>query len=471
MESATWHKYVEKYYWVLEIFTPFVVNQQSDYPEHFIVTVIQSDFWAIVNHSPRTRIYSQYSYTYQGRRGEALLIPIKLETGSSLVDIVGGESDKGTESESKESTEGIEYWRPQEAEGGDFPKSLDLEPDLAARMTDEPSQSSKAVLASPPFEFIHWQKGNKANFNNKTAVLGDLFARRNWGTILEFIKELDNKFLDPHLKLKAEIALHSYEQKEMTVDAYSGGLESKLMEAGLPPDTHKSYPFIHSILRCNLSQFLRDCISQQENLPTMYSEWKTQLSLTVELAMRARPHDIISHCRYQLYMCSCVRQSKSWLLQKVAARKWEQQNEELNLERRRDRPPQQRLLPPRYQQYQPHYQQNWNYLPPQHQQIVPCTEMQRPQYIQQRSYYTPLHHRGRRPRMQSIQTQQEHLEDQAYLWRLEVQTHRDNVGPTRTLFVTIVVSKATLLEIAHMERWQYIIWKRRKPKTLPLRHH
>ncbi|EGO02203.1 hypothetical protein SERLA73DRAFT_71346 [Serpula lacrymans var. lacrymans S7.3] len=33
-------EYVEKYYWILEILTPFVVNQQSDYPEHFIVTVI-----------------------------------------------------------------------------------------------------------------------------------------------------------------------------------------------------------------------------------------------------------------------------------------------------------------------------------------------------------------------------------------------------------------------------------------------
>ncbi|EGO03832.1 hypothetical protein SERLA73DRAFT_149993 [Serpula lacrymans var. lacrymans S7.3] len=32
-------KYVEKYYWVLEILTPFIVNQRSDYPEHFIITV------------------------------------------------------------------------------------------------------------------------------------------------------------------------------------------------------------------------------------------------------------------------------------------------------------------------------------------------------------------------------------------------------------------------------------------------
>ncbi|EGN93801.1 hypothetical protein SERLA73DRAFT_78179 [Serpula lacrymans var. lacrymans S7.3] len=220
-------------------------------------------------------------------------------------------------------------------------------------MTNKLNQGSKAVLASPPFEFIgkketyvDWKnalanyffaypksfqtnsskilfalsrissdKANdachtwKANFNNRTTVLGDLFAPRNWGTISEFIKELDNEFLDPHLKLKAEITLHSYKQREMTVDAYFGGLKSKLMEAGLPPDAHESYLFIHSILRRNLSQFLRDCILQQENLPTTYSEWK------------------------------------------VAARKWEQQNEELNLERRRDRPPQQRLSPPQYQQY------------------------------------------------------------------------------------------------------------------------
>ncbi|EGN93802.1 hypothetical protein SERLA73DRAFT_126242 [Serpula lacrymans var. lacrymans S7.3] len=73
--------------------------------------------------------------------------------------------------------------------------------------------------------------------------------------------------------------------------------------------------------------------------------------------------------------------------------------------------------------------------------------------------------------MQSIQTQQECLEDQVYLWRLGVQTRRDNVGPTRTLFVTIAASKATFLGIVHTERWQYVIWKRRKPKTLPLRHH
>ncbi|EGN91495.1 hypothetical protein SERLA73DRAFT_128152 [Serpula lacrymans var. lacrymans S7.3] len=73
--------------------------------------------------------------------------------------------------------------------------------------------------------------------------------------------------------------------------------------------------------------------------------------------------------------------------------------------------------------------------------------------------------------MQSIQTQQEHLEDQVYLWRLGVPTRRDNVGPTRTLFVTIVANKATLLEIAHMEKWQYDIWKQRKPETLPLHCH
>ncbi|EGO02974.1 hypothetical protein SERLA73DRAFT_131413, partial [Serpula lacrymans var. lacrymans S7.3] len=54
---------------------------------------------------------------------------------------------------------------------------------------------------------------------------------------------------------------------------------------------------------------------------------------------------------------------------------------------------------------------------------------------------------------------------------LGVPTHRDNVGPTRTLFVTIVANKATLLEIAHMERWQYDIWKWRKPETLSLHHH
>ncbi|EGN91156.1 hypothetical protein SERLA73DRAFT_81014, partial [Serpula lacrymans var. lacrymans S7.3] len=107
----------------------------------------------------------------------------------------------------------------------------------------------------------------------------------------------------------------------MTVDAYFGGLESKLMEAGLPPDADESYPFIHSILRRNLSQFLRDRISQQENLPTTYLEWK------------------------------------------AAARKWEQRNEELNLERRRDKPPQQRL-PTQYQRYQPRYQQNRDYPPP-----------------------------------------------------------------------------------------------------------
>ncbi|EGO02246.1 hypothetical protein SERLA73DRAFT_71388 [Serpula lacrymans var. lacrymans S7.3] len=257
-------------------------------------------------------------------------------------------------------------------------------------MTDETNQGSKAVLATPPFEFIgkkemyvDWKnalanyffayprsfqtnsskilfalsripsnKANdachtwKANFNNKTAVLGDLFAPRNWGTISEFIKELDNKFLDPHLKLQAEIALHNYEQREMTVDAYFGGLESKLMEAGLPPDADESYPFIHSILRRNLSQFLRDHISQQENLPTTYLEWK------------------------------------------AAVRKWEQQNEVLNLERRRDKPPQQRL-PSQYQRYQPHYQQNQNYPPPQHRQTVPRTETRRPRYIQQRPYYTP----------------------------------------------------------------------------------
>ncbi|EGN96544.1 hypothetical protein SERLA73DRAFT_75437 [Serpula lacrymans var. lacrymans S7.3] len=162
----------------------------------------------------------------------------------------------------------------------------------------------------------------------------------NWGTISEFIKELDNKFLDPHLKLKPEIALHSYEQREMMVDAYFGGLKSKLMEAGLPPDAYESYPFIHSILCRNLSQFLCDHISQQENLPTMYLEWK------------------------------------------AAAGKWEQQNEELNLERKRDKPPQQRL-PPQYQRYQPRYQQNQHYPPPQHQQTVPRTETQRPRYIQQ----------------------------------------------------------------------------------------
>ncbi|EGN99994.1 hypothetical protein SERLA73DRAFT_72758 [Serpula lacrymans var. lacrymans S7.3] len=349
--------------------------------------------------------------------------------GSSLEDIVGDGSDEGTESESKGSTGNIEYWRPQEAEGGDFPKprplvtpgtpppqslgaaaealepddlyqsagpedfppppqnplpenqpdnwfdqeSLDLEPDLAARMTDESNQGSKAVLASPPFKFIgkkkiyHDWKNALANYffaypksfqtnSSKilfalsqilTTVLGDLFAPLNWETISEFIKELDNKFLDPHLKLKAEIALHSYKQREMMVDTYFGGLESKLMEAGLPPNAHESYPFIHSILRRNLSQFLCDRILQQENLPTTYSEWK------------------------------------------VAARKWEQQNEELGLERRRDRPPQQRLPPPQYQQYQPRYQQNWNYPPPQHQQAVPRTETRRPQYIQQQSYYTP----------------------------------------------------------------------------------
>ncbi|EGN97525.1 hypothetical protein SERLA73DRAFT_139790 [Serpula lacrymans var. lacrymans S7.3] len=73
--------------------------------------------------------------------------------------------------------------------------------------------------------------------------------------------------------------------------------------------------------------------------------------------------------------------------------------------------------------------------------------------------------------MQSTQTQQECLEDQVYLWRLGVPTCRDNVGPTRMLLVTIVANKATLLEIAHMERWQYNIWKRRKPETLPLHHH
>ncbi|EGN99991.1 hypothetical protein SERLA73DRAFT_152140 [Serpula lacrymans var. lacrymans S7.3] len=159
-------------------------------------------------------------------------------------------------------------------------------------MANETNQGSKAVLATPPFEFIgkketyvDWKnalanyffayprsfqtnsskilfalsrissdKANdachtwKANFNNKTAVLGDLFAPRNWGTISEFIKELDNEFLDPHLKLKAEIALHDYEQREMTVDAYFGGLESKLMEAGLPPDADERKP-THHVLR------------------------------------------------------------------------------------------------------------------------------------------------------------------------------------------------------------------------------
>ncbi|EGN93800.1 hypothetical protein SERLA73DRAFT_78178 [Serpula lacrymans var. lacrymans S7.3] len=135
-------EYVEKYYWVLKILTLFVVNQQSDYPKHFIVTVIQSNFWAIVNHSPQSCIYSQYSYTYQGRRRETPLIPsveqlfapcteqIELETGSSLEDIIGSKSDKGTESEGEESTGGIEYWRPQEAEGGDFPTNFVFDPDF-----------------------------------------------------------------------------------------------------------------------------------------------------------------------------------------------------------------------------------------------------------------------------------------------------------------------------------------------------
>ncbi|EGO05406.1 hypothetical protein SERLA73DRAFT_174548 [Serpula lacrymans var. lacrymans S7.3] len=73
--------------------------------------------------------------------------------------------------------------------------------------------------------------------------------------------------------------------------------------------------------------------------------------------------------------------------------------------------------------------------------------------------------------MQSIQTQQESLEDQVCLWRLGVPTRRDNIGPTQMLLVTTVANEATLLEIAHMERWQYDIWKRRKPKTLPLHRH
>ncbi|EGN95267.1 hypothetical protein SERLA73DRAFT_155369 [Serpula lacrymans var. lacrymans S7.3] len=149
-------------------------------------------------------------------------------------------------------------------------------------MTDKPSQGSKAILASPPFK----STGKKEIFQTNSSKILFALSRissdkandandacHTWkGTISEVIKELDNKFLNPHLKLKAEIALHSYEQREMTVYAYFGGLESKLMEAGLPPDAHRSYPFIHSILRRNLSQFLCDRILQQENLPTTYSE-------------------------------------------------------------------------------------------------------------------------------------------------------------------------------------------------------
>ncbi|EGN98633.1 hypothetical protein SERLA73DRAFT_73249, partial [Serpula lacrymans var. lacrymans S7.3] len=37
-------------------------------------------------------------------------------------------------------------------------ESLDLEPDLAAAMADETNQGSKAVLATPPFEFIEVSK-------------------------------------------------------------------------------------------------------------------------------------------------------------------------------------------------------------------------------------------------------------------------------------------------------------------------
>ncbi|EGO21983.1 hypothetical protein SERLADRAFT_441206 [Serpula lacrymans var. lacrymans S7.9] len=133
-------KYVLKYHWVLEILTPFVVNQQSDHPEHFIVTVIQSNFWAIVSHSPQTRIYLQYSIGYQGRNSDTPLLPtvqqlflpiaerIEIQTGSSLESIIGVKSDKGSDSE--ESVEGIEYWRPEEAEGGQFPSNFEFDPDF-----------------------------------------------------------------------------------------------------------------------------------------------------------------------------------------------------------------------------------------------------------------------------------------------------------------------------------------------------
>ncbi|EGO04194.1 hypothetical protein SERLA73DRAFT_67909, partial [Serpula lacrymans var. lacrymans S7.3] len=52
-------------------------------------------------------------------------------------------------------------------------ESLDLEPDLAAAMADETNQGSKAVLATPPFEFI----GKKETYVDwKNALANYFFA-------------------------------------------------------------------------------------------------------------------------------------------------------------------------------------------------------------------------------------------------------------------------------------------------------
>ncbi|EGO29757.1 hypothetical protein SERLADRAFT_433721 [Serpula lacrymans var. lacrymans S7.9] len=122
-------KYVEKYYWVLEILTPFIVNQRSDYPEHFIITVSK------VTSGPLLIIVQKLISTRNPRP------PTKNPPPENQPD----------------------NWYNQE--------SLDLEPDLAARMTNKSNQGSKAVLASPLFEFI----GKKETYVDWKNVLANYF--------------------------------------------------------------------------------------------------------------------------------------------------------------------------------------------------------------------------------------------------------------------------------------------------------
>jgi hypothetical protein len=120
--------------------------------------------------------------------------------------------------------------------------------------------------------------------NDWASARHDQYEDRGYGSFREFLQNLDKTFKDQNEAQKARDKLNVYRQGSLTADEFFVKFESLMAKAGITEEDNQIY--LIGRLEQNVNWDIIDKISNSENQPQTYDNWKNRIILLDGLQRR-----------------------------------------------------------------------------------------------------------------------------------------------------------------------------------------
>ena len=120
--------------------------------------------------------------------------------------------------------------------------------------------------------------------NDWASAAHDRYEDEGYETYREFLQQLDDTFKDQNAAQKARDKLNDFKQLSLSADEFFVKFEALMVKAGINKKDNKVY--LIGRLEQNVKWDLIDRISQSENQPQTYDEWKQRIILLDGLQRR-----------------------------------------------------------------------------------------------------------------------------------------------------------------------------------------